>query len=87
MLYVVGAGQVDQETVRTATASLGAAAPKALAYVINRAARPRRYGYHKYYQTAGSESWAQNSLVDAPGADLARFVQEDTAENDGEAHE
>ncbi len=59
LLFVIGAGMVDAETVRHSSAALAAAAPKTMAYFINRAPRQSNgsrndaYVYHR--QAALSE--------------------------------
>lgn len=52
VLHVVGAGKVDEDTVRESTASLSAAAPKTMVYFLNRASKERGY-YGKYYYRQG----------------------------------
>ena len=59
LLFVIGAGMVDAETVRHSSAALAAAAPKTMAYFINRAPRasngPRNDAYVYHRQAALSE--------------------------------
>lgn len=59
LLFVIGAGMVDAETVRHSSAALAAAAPKTMAYFINRAPRqsngPRNDAYVYHRQAVLSE--------------------------------
>ncbi|HET6385161.1 MAG TPA: polysaccharide biosynthesis tyrosine autokinase [Armatimonadota bacterium] len=49
VICVVGAGQVDEDLVRTTAASLAAAAGDRVAFFLNRAPRERREAYKSYY--------------------------------------
>ncbi len=59
LLFVIGVGMVDADTVRHSSSALAAAAPKTMAYFINRAPRqsngPRNDAYVYHRQAALSE--------------------------------
>jgi len=54
ILHVIGVGQVDETLVRDTTAALAAAAPKTMAFFVNRVARSRSDAYKGYYAYASA---------------------------------
>lgn len=71
VLYVVGVGIVDSENMRNTAGALAAAAPKMLAYFVNRVPRllgePASYSYAGY----GRTTFAPPSALTSVGADGA----------------
>ena len=69
VLYVVGVGIVDSENMRNTAGALAAAAPKMLAYFVNRVPRllgePANYSYAGY----GRTTFAAPPLMPPAGAD------------------
>lgn len=67
ILYVVGVGMVNNENVRHTAAALSSAAPKMLAYFINRIphvlGEPRSYSYADYMYAPGAGVPADGSRV------------------------
>lgn len=71
ILYVVGVGMVNNENVRQTASALASAAPKMLAYFINRIPRvigePRSYSYADYMYAGGAGAASAEGLsVDGP---------------------
>ncbi|MCC6730596.1 MAG: polysaccharide biosynthesis tyrosine autokinase [Chthonomonadales bacterium] len=54
ILYVVGAGLVDQGIVRDTVAALSAAAPDTMVFFVNRAPREHAHTYRYYYAYSGA---------------------------------
>lgn len=77
VLHVVGAGQVDSALVRDTTAALAAAAPKIIAYLMNRApvTNSSSYKYYRAYRTLNTAPRgfiaASGAVADAPAAPAA----------------
>ena len=77
VLYVVGVGIVDSENMRNTAGALAAAAPKMLAYFVNRVphllGEPANYSYAGYGRTTFAMP-PQDMESDAPGYQSTRTV-------------
>ena len=80
ILYVVGAGSVDQETVRTTHAVLAAAEPDVLACFVNRAPRERAHvsrSYAAWSRPSGTSRRVAVLPPSAPSSARAIVLRED----------
>ncbi|HSV74791.1 MAG TPA: polysaccharide biosynthesis tyrosine autokinase [Chthonomonadales bacterium] len=80
ILHVVGMGMVDEETMERTLAALHAAAPKTLAFFLNRTSRERAHSYGgRYYYRYGEYAGTNGTAAATP------MLEGTARESDGSA--